>query len=111
MHHTSGKSSNKPNQIVATVFCDRTRDHNVNSDYETLNINYAGSAIQKNRRGMLTYGVNVVILIDNAVSHTARAMLKHFNWELFDHFPYFLDLAPSDLPQELGAITAPQRQR
>jgi hypothetical protein len=25
-----------------------------------------------------------------------RALLEHFNWELFDHPPYSPDLAPSD---------------
>jgi transposase len=40
-----------------------------------------------------------VLLHDNAHLHTAahtRALLKHFNWELFDHPPYSPDLAPSD---------------
>jgi transposase len=46
---------------------------------------------------MLTSGV--VILHDNVHPHTAartRALLEHFNWELFDHPPYSPDLAPSD---------------
>jgi hypothetical protein len=41
-------------------------------------------AIDNKRRGMLTYGV--VLLRDNAHPHTAactRALLEHFNWELF----------------------------
>jgi histone-lysine N-methyltransferase SETMAR len=40
-----------------------------------------------------------VFLHDNACPHTAahtQALLEHFNWELFDHSPYSLDLAPSD---------------
>jgi hypothetical protein len=37
----------------------------------------------------------VVLLHDNASPHT-RALLEHFNWELFDHPPYNPDLAPSD---------------
>jgi histone-lysine N-methyltransferase SETMAR len=40
-----------------------------------------------------------VLLHDNARPHTAartRALLGHFNWELFDHFPYSPDLALSD---------------
>jgi hypothetical protein len=40
-----------------------------------------------------------VLLHDNARPHTAtrtRALLQHFNWELFDHLPYSPDLAPSD---------------
>jgi transposase len=35
----------------------------------------------------------------NARPHTAartRALLEHFNWELFDHPPYSPDLAPND---------------
>jgi transposase len=46
---------------------------------------------------MLTYGV--MLLHDNSRPHTAartRALLEHFNWELFDYPPYSPDLAPSD---------------
>jgi histone-lysine N-methyltransferase SETMAR len=42
---------------------------------------------------------DVVFLHDNARPHTvagSRALLEHFNWELFDHPPYSPDLAPSD---------------
>jgi transposase len=49
-------------------------------------------AIQKKMRG-------AVRLHGNARPHTAaptRALLKHFNWELFDHSPYSPDLAPRD---------------
>jgi hypothetical protein len=45
-------------------------------------------AIQNKRHVMLTSGV--VFLHDNARPHTAaltRALLEHFNWELFDHHP------------------------
>jgi histone-lysine N-methyltransferase SETMAR len=52
---------------------------------------------ENKRRGMLTY--SVVLLHDNASPHTAartRALLEHFNWELFDHTPYSPDLAPCD---------------
>jgi hypothetical protein len=40
-----------------------------------------------------------MLLHDNARPHTAartRALLEHFNWELFDHPPYNPDLALSD---------------
>jgi transposase len=40
-----------------------------------------------------------VLLHNNARPHTAariRALLEHFNWELFDRPPYSPDLAPSD---------------
>jgi transposase len=55
--------------------------------------------IQNKMHGMLTYDVGVVLLHDNARPHTAartRALLEHFNWELFDHPPYSPDFAPSD---------------
>jgi len=45
---------------------------------------------------MLTKGV---ILLHNAQPHTAahtNALIKLFNWEIFDHPPYSPDLAPSD---------------
>jgi hypothetical protein len=54
-------------------------------------------AIQNTRRGKLTSCV--VLLHDNARAHTVarnRALLKHFNWELFDHASHSPDLAPSD---------------
>jgi hypothetical protein len=41
----------------------------------------------------------VVLFHDNARPHTAartRALLEHFNWELFDHPLSSPDLAPSD---------------
>jgi transposase len=47
--------------------------------------------------GMLNSGV--VVLHDISRPHTAartRALLKHFNWELFDYPPHSPDLAPSD---------------
>jgi histone-lysine N-methyltransferase SETMAR len=40
-----------------------------------------------------------MLLHANAHRHAAartRALLEHFNWELFDHHPYSPDLAPSD---------------
>jgi transposase len=49
------------------------------------------------RRGMLTKGV--VLLHDKAQPHTAartNALIKLFNWEVFDHPPYSPDLVPID---------------
>jgi hypothetical protein len=46
---------------------------------------------------MLTY--DLVFLHDNAPPYTVartRALLKHFNWELFDHPPYNPELAQRD---------------
>jgi transposase len=46
---------------------------------------------------MLTKGV--VLLHDNAWSHTTahkNALIKLFNWEIFDHPPYSPDPVPSD---------------
>jgi hypothetical protein len=55
-------------------------------------------AIQNKRCEMLTSGVRAVFLHDNMHPHTAahtRALLEHFNCELFDHLPHSPDLAPS----------------
>jgi hypothetical protein len=44
-------------------------------------------ATQNKRRGMLISGVRIVPLLISARPHTAactRALLEHFNWELFD---------------------------
>jgi histone-lysine N-methyltransferase SETMAR len=46
---------------------------------------------------MLTY--SVALLHDKSRQYTAastQALLHHLNWELFDHPPYSIDLAPSD---------------
>jgi hypothetical protein len=46
---------------------------------------------------MLTSGA--ALLHDNTRSHTAAptpVLLKHFNWELFDHTPYSPELVSSD---------------
>ena len=46
---------------------------------------------------MLTTGV--VLLHDNAQTDTAartNALIKLFNWKIFDHPPYSPDMAPSD---------------
>jgi hypothetical protein len=53
------------------------------------------------RHEMLTSGVFIVLLHDNARPHRStaartRVLLEHFNWELFDHHPYSPYLAPSD---------------
>ncbi|KAJ4426776.1 hypothetical protein ANN_26575 [Periplaneta americana] len=52
--------------------------------------------VDNKRRGILS---GIVLLHDNARSHTAPAtkrLLQPSRWEVFDHPPYSLDLAPSD---------------
>jgi len=51
---------------------------------------------QNKRHGLLTKGV---IFLHNAWPHTAartNALIKLFNWEIFDHPPYSPDLATSN---------------
>jgi transposase len=53
--------------------------------------------IQNKRRRMLTKGL--VLLHDNASPHTAaltNALIKCFNWEIFNQPPYSPDLTPID---------------
>jgi len=60
-------------------------------------LNKLRRSIQNKRRRMLTKGV--ILLHNNTQPHTAahtNALIKLFNWEIFDHPPYSLDLAPSD---------------
>jgi len=69
----------------------------ITSEVYCETLNKIRSSIQNKRRGMLTKGV--VLLHDNARPHTAartNALIKLFNWEIFDHPPYIPDLAPSD---------------
>jgi hypothetical protein len=81
----------------ADVGIHATRDHN-NVISLLGNTKKLRSSIKSKRRGMLISGV--VLLHVNARPHTAartRALLDHFNWELFDHPLYSPDLsAPSD---------------
>jgi transposase len=63
--------------------------------FETLNI--LRRSIQNKRLWMLNK--DVVFLHDNARPHTAartNALIKLFNWEIFDHPPYGPDLVPSE---------------
>jgi histone-lysine N-methyltransferase SETMAR len=60
-------------------------------------LNKLWGLIQNKWHRMLTKGV--VLLHDNVGHHTVarkNALIKLFNWEIFDHPPYSLDLAPSD---------------
>ena len=53
-------------------------------------------SIQNKQRGMLSKGV---VLLHNARPHTAtrtNALIKLFNWEIFDQPPYSLDPVPSN---------------
>jgi hypothetical protein len=63
--------------------------------FETLN--NRRRSIQNKRCRILTKGV--VLLHDNARPNTAshtNALIKLFDWEIFDHPLYSRDLAPSD---------------
>jgi transposase len=86
---------------MAAVFCDRKGVLIVEFMQQgtTVMSQVYCKTLQVLRRvmGMLTYGV--VLLHGNVHPHTAartRALLEHFNWELFDYPPYSHDLSPSD---------------
>lgn len=95
-----------PKKVLATVFWDRRGIIHVEYLKYGNTVNAAGycetlkrvrRAIQNKRRGMLTDGV--VLLHDNATSHTARvtsSLLEQFRWEVLPHPPHSPDLAPSD---------------
>jgi len=54
-------------------------------------------AIQNKRRGMLSHGM--CLLHDNVWPHSMHVttvLLQKFKWDILDHLPYSLDLAPSD---------------
>jgi transposase len=91
---------------MATVFWDRKgvlmvgfmqKGTTITSEASCATLRKLRRAIQNKRHEMLTYGI--VLLHDNACPHTAartRALLEHFNWELFDHPSYSPDLALID---------------
>ena len=112
MHTHSPNNSKKFKQtlwnkkMMASIFWDRQRilltefmapGTTITSEVYCETLNKLRRSIQNKRRGMLTEGV--VLLHDNARPHTAasaNALIKLFNWKIFDHPPYSPDLAPSD---------------
>jgi len=93
-------------KMMATVFWDRkgilltefmAPGTTITSEVYCETLHKLRRSIQNKRRGMLSKGV--VLLHDNARPHTAartNALIKLFNWQIFDHPPYSADLAPSD---------------
>jgi len=96
--------SNK--KMIATVFWNHTGilltefmapGTTIMSEVYCETLNKIRRSIQNKRRRMLTKCV--VLLHGNAWPHTAartNALIKLFNWEIFDHPPYSPDLAPSN---------------
>jgi len=83
------------NEILLTEFMAPGTTITSEVYYETLN--KLRRSIKNKRRRMLTTGV--VLLHDNAQTDTAartNALIKLFNWKIFDHPPYSPDMAPSD---------------
>jgi transposase len=89
---------------MATVFWDRKgvliaefmqQGTTITSEVYCETLKKLRRVIQNKMHGMLTSGV---VRVTSVCSHTAartRALLEHFNWELFDQPPYSHDLAPS----------------
>jgi hypothetical protein len=95
----------KARKLMATVFWDKTGLLMVEFMQQGTTIRSAlycetlkNCVVQfRKMYGMLTSGV--VLLHDDARPHTAArtgALLRHFNWELFDHTPYSPDVTQSD---------------
>jgi len=69
----------------------------ITSEVYCETLNKLQRLIQNKQCGVLTKGV--ILLHNNAWPHAAahtNASIKLFNWEIFDHPPYSLHLAPSD---------------
>jgi histone-lysine N-methyltransferase SETMAR len=110
IHYTSRESLNKrclpARKLISTVFWDRKgvlmvefmqQGTTIMLQVYRETIKKLHAAIQNKRRGMLTS--DIVLFHDNTRPHTAartRALLEHFNWELFDHHLHSPDLALSD---------------
>jgi hypothetical protein len=56
-------------------------------------------AILRKRPGLLTKGLGVLLLHDNALPHSLAAtanLLNSWGWEILTHSPYSPDLAPPE---------------
>jgi histone-lysine N-methyltransferase SETMAR len=111
--HTPNKSKKfkqmmSARKLMGTVFWDRKgvlmeelvqQGTIITSDMHCETLKILRMAIQNKWHGMLIFGV--LLVHDNARPHTStaartRALVEHFNWELFVHPPYSPDLASSD---------------
>jgi len=99
------KQTQSNKKIMATVFWDRkgillteflASGTTITSEVYCEMPNKLRRSIQNKQHGLLTKGV---VLLHDVWPHTAactNALIKLFNWEIFNHPPYSLDLMPSD---------------
>jgi len=104
--HKKFKVTPSAGKAMLTVFWDcqdvlltefQQRDHTVTSASCCTILTKFRDAIRRKRTGNLTKGM--LLLHDNARAHNANqttATLKSLEWEVLQHPPYSLDLAPSD---------------
>jgi histone-lysine N-methyltransferase SETMAR len=92
-HSTNRESLNNRKEVLIVEFM--LEGTTITSEVYCETVKKLRRTIQNKRRGTLTSGV--LLLHDNSRrSARTRSLLKHFNWELFDHPPYSPDLAQSD---------------
>jgi len=104
--HKKFKVTPSAGKVMLTVFWDcqgvlltefQQCDHTVTSASYCTILTKLRDDISRKRTGLLTKGV--LLLHDNVRPHSANqttATLRSFNWEVLQHPPYSLDLAPSD---------------
>jgi hypothetical protein len=102
--YTCTKQAKSARNLIAAVFLDKKgvlmvefmqHGTTITSEVYCKTLNELCRAIQNKRDGTLTSGE--MFLHDNVCPHTGActgALIKHFSWELFDHPPYSLYLAP-----------------
>jgi histone-lysine N-methyltransferase SETMAR len=93
-------------KMMATVFWDRkgifltefnAPGTTIMSEVYCETLNKLRRSIRNKRCSLLTKGI--IFLHDNTRPHTSartNALIKLYNWKIFDHTPYSPDLAPSD---------------
>jgi len=104
--HKKFKVTPSAGKVMLTVFWDchgvlltefQQRGHTVMSASYCTILTKLRAAIRRKRPGLLTKGV--LLLHDNARPHSANqttVTLRSFKWEVLQHPPCSLDLAPSD---------------
>jgi transposase len=98
-----------PGKVVATVFWDvqgillfdfTPPGSTVNAAAYQETLQRLKEAIRRKKPGLLTKGLGVLLLHDNARPHSAAAtvnLLNSWGWEILPHPSYSPDLAPSDI--------------
>jgi histone-lysine N-methyltransferase SETMAR len=102
------KTEQSPGKVMASVFCDvrgvilvyfTPSGSTINASAYQESLKSLKEAIWRKRPGLLTKGLRVLLLYDNALPHSAAAtvnLVNSWGWDILPHPQYSPHLAPAD---------------